>query len=347
MQNKRRYEMKEKQKYSRLKKVSFLVGVFTIFTGLGLFQFEVCQAIAKERSNFCSKTSRAAYIACMHEAGDDYWITIGNCNNLSDPAERAECKQDARKEILPATEDCRDQFYARLEICDELGEGPYDPQLDPAQFVDPDDIGGSVPANLYFPLVPGTVWVYEGEIEEGTETITVTITEATKQIEYPAESGLIVTCRVVHDVVELNGEVIEDTYDWYAQDTEGNVWYFGEIAQDFEDGELISIEGSWKAGVDGAKPGIIMEVDPQVDDIYRQEFFLGDAEDMGAVVSRGDESVTVPFGTYTADVLKTKDFTPIDPDVFEFKYYAPGVGLILEVNPDTGDRVELINKTTP
>jgi hypothetical protein len=302
--------------------------VLSIFTGLGLFQFEVCQAIAKERSNFCSKTSRAAYIACMHEAGDDYWITIGNCNNLSDPAERAECKQDAKKERLPAIVDCRDQFDARLEICDELGEGPYDPQLDPAQFVDPDDIGGSVPANLYFPLVPGTVWVYEGETEEGTETITVTITEATKQIEYPAESGLIVTCRVVHDVVE-------------------NVWYFGEIAQDFEDGELVSIEGSWKAGVDGAKPGIIMEADPQVDDIYRQEFFLGDAEDMGTVVSRDDESVTVPFGTYTADVLKTKDFTPIEPDVFELKYYAPGVGLILEVNPDTGDRVELINKTTP
>jgi hypothetical protein len=196
-------------------------------------------------------------------------------------------------------------------------------------------------------LVPGTVWVYEGETEEGTETITVTVTEATKEIEYPAESGLIFTCRVVRDVVELDGEVIEDTDDWYAQDTEGNVWYFGEISREFEDGELVSLEGSWKAGVGGAKPGIIMEADPQVDDIYRQEFFLGDAEDMGAVVSRGNESVTVPFGTYRDDVLKTKDFTPIEPDVFEFKYYAPGVGLILEVNPDTGDRVELINKTTP
>ena len=240
----------------------------------------------------------AAYKAARFEAMDDYWIAIGNCNNLSDPDERKECKQDAREERLSAMEDSRDQLEARQEICEELGQGPYDPQLDPADFVDPDDIGDSETANPYLPLIPGTVWVYEGETEDGTETITVTVTDDTKEIEYPEESGQIFNCRVVRDVVELDGEAIEDTDDWFAQDEDGNVWYFGEISLEFEDGELVGLEGSWKAGVDGAKPGIVMGADPEVGDFYRQEFLLGEAEDMGEVVSRGDETVTVPFGTY-------------------------------------------------
>lgn len=323
------------------------VGVFTVFAGLGLFQFNSSQAVAGEWSGFCTKTSSAAFKACKNEARDDYWIAIGNCNNLSDSGDRKDCNKEALKELMSAKEDCRVQLDARLEICDKLGEGPYDPQLNPDDFVYPTTITGET-ANRYFPLVPGTVWVYEAKDKDGKllEMITVTVTGDTKAIEYPAESGLIFTCRVVRDVVELDGEVIEDTDDWYAQDKEGNVWYFGEISQEFEDGELVSLEGSWKAGVDGAKPGIIMKADPQVDDIYRQEFFLGDAEDMGAVVSRGDETVEVPFGTYTDDVLKTEDFTPIEPDVLEFKYYAPNIGLVLEVDPDSGERVELIDKTS-
>ncbi|MBW1768844.1 MAG: hypothetical protein JRJ65_17575 [Deltaproteobacteria bacterium] len=341
--------MENKQKSLWLKvRMSLFVGVFTVFTGLGLFQFASSQAVAGGRCGLCTQTSYAAFRACKNETRDDYWIAIGNCNNLSDPDERAECKREAWGELRSARGDCRDQFDARQDICDELGQGPYDPVINPDDFVDPDDIGGDVvAANLYTPLIPGTVWVYEGETEEGTETITVTVTGETKEIEYPEESGLIFTCRVVRDVVKLDGEVIEDTDDWYAQDTGGNVWYFGEISQEFEDGELVGIEGSWKSGVDGAKPGIIMKADPQEGDYYRQEFFLGDAEDMGEVVSRDVESVTVPFGTYENDVLKTKDFTPIEPDVLEYKFYAPGVGMVLEENPEDDERVELINMTTP
>ena len=148
-----------------------------------------------------------------------------------------------------------------------------------------------------------------------------------------------------------SGEDIEVTLDWYAQDLAGNVWYFGEIAQNFEDGELVDIKGSWKAGVDGAKPGILMwaypdgvDSEPQ-QEVYRQEFFLGDAEDIGEFVGFVD-SIEVRGRTYT-NVLKTKDSTPIEPDVYEFKYYAPNVGLILEEAYEddeelTGETVELL-----
>ena len=333
--------------------IAFLASLLVVALSPGLFSIAVSHAAEDDgdgfsgRHRFCSRTAQAAFRACRNEIRDDFWIAVGNCNNLTDPAARAECMREAKEELKSAKEDCSDQFDARQEICHELGQGAYDPQLDPADFVDPDDIGGSVQANLYFPLISGTVWVYEAESEEGTEIITVTVTEDTKEIEYPSESGQIFTCRVVRDVVELNGEPIEDTDDWYSQDMEGNVWYFGEISRNFEEGELVSLEGSWESGRDSAKPGILMFADPQEGDIYRQEFFLGDAEDIAKVISRGEESVTVPFGTYSDDVLKTKDYTPIEPDVLEYKYYAPGVGFVLEVKPATGERVELINKTTP
>jgi hypothetical protein len=343
----RRNEMEIKQTSLWLKvKVLVLVGSFTVCSCIVLFQFDDSRAMARGRCGSCSKTSLAAYKAGKFEAMEDYWIANGNCNNLLDRDERNECMRDAWEERLSAKEECRDQFEARQEICEELGQEPYDPQPDPADFVDPDDIDSET-ANPYLPLIPGTVWIYEGETEDGTETITVTVTDDTKEIEYPAESGQIFICRVVRDVVELEGEAIEDTDDWFAQDMEGNVWYFGEISLEFEDGELVGLEGSWKAGEDGAKPGIVMGADPEVGDFYRQEFLLGEAEDMGEVVSRGDESVTVPAGTYDDDVLKTRDWTPIEPDAVEFKYYAPGVGMVLEVNPESGERVELINNTTP
>lgn len=324
-----------------------LVAVLTGMIGLGLLAFDRGEAAATVDSRLCTKTAHAASRSCLSETREEFWIAIGNCHNLSEREDQKECKQEAGEELWSPREECRDQCDARTEICEALGEGPYDPQLDPADFVDPDDIGGIVPANPYFPMIPGTVWVYEGETDEGTETITVTITEDTKEIEYPEESGLVFNCRVVRDVVLLEGDVIEDTNDWYCQDVEGNVWYFGEIAREFEDGELVSLDGSWKSGVDGAKPGIIMKADPQVGDVYRQEFLLGEAEDMGEVIGIGEESVTVPFGTFSDDVLKTRDYTPIEPDVFEFKYYVPDVGTVLEENPDTGERVELIDRTTP
>ena len=302
-----------------------LVAVFCLVSGTALAKGKD----HKDKAGCCTATAYAALKACKYEVKDDYWIARGNCNNLSDPDARAECTQEAKDTQIEGREECGAQFEARLEICEALGEAPYDPEIDPEMFVDPADIGGSEDPNPYSPLVRGTTWTYKG----GTETITVTVTEDTKVI-------LGVTCAVIHDVAEEDGEVIEDTLDWYAQDIDGNVWYFGEIAQEFQDGELVSIDGSWTAGVDSAKAGIIMKAAPMVGDVYRQEFFLGDAEDMAEVLSLTGSEV-VPAAECNGNCLVTKDFTPIEPDAIEHKYYAPGVGLILEVNPVTGDRMEL------
>jgi hypothetical protein len=150
---------------------------------------------------------------------------------------------------------------------------------------------------------------------------------------------------VVRDTVTVNGQVIEDTYDWYAQDSEGNVWYFGEDSKTYENGVVTSTEGSWEAGVDGALPGIVMKASPQIGETYRQEYYPGVAEDMADVASI-TESVKVPYGDFEY-VLKTRDYSPLNPDVIEYKYYASGVGFILETNADGGGRIELIEIRTP
>ena len=150
-------------------------------------------------------------------------------------------------------------------------------------------------------------------------------------------------CTVVHDVVTLDGVLIEDTLDYFAADEDGNVWYFGELSQSFEDGELASLEGSFTAEVNGAKAGIIMLATPTVDTTYRQEFLINEAEDVATVVAL-NETVTVPFGTFQ-HCLKTADYTALDPGVIEYKFYAPGIGMVLEDNPDSGTQVVLVSFT--
>jgi hypothetical protein len=299
----------------------------------------------------CSKTASSAFLACQYEVKDDYWIAQGNCYN--DTEDQAGCFVEAKEDYKDAGEECRDQLDARKDLCEELGEAPYDPQLDPEDFVeDPNTINASN-ANRYFPLVPGYEWVYMG----GGEIITVTVTGETKEIEYPADSGKIFNCAVVHDVVEEwdedEGEyiVIEDTFDWYAQKINGDVWYFGEISREFEDGELVSIDGSWKSGVEGAKPGILMYADPNPDDEeqqnpYRQEFFLGDAEDVGEIKELLEGPVVVLGNNYASGVV-TEDTTPLEPDVSEDKFYAEGLGLYKEVNNETLEEVVLTSTNVP
>ncbi len=281
----------------------------------------------------CSGTARAAATACRHGALDDYWIAVGNCDNTADRDERRSCVVEAAGALGEAQDECRDQLDARRDACDLLGEAPYDPAFDPADFVDPADIGGAVAANPYMPLVPGTVWTYEG----GGETNTVEVTDEVKEI-------LGVPCAVVHDVVFADGEATEDTRDFLAQDGAGNVWYFGEASQELEDGEVVSVEGSWRAGVDDALPGVLMFAAPEVGRVYRQEYRLGDAEDLAEVTATTD-SETVPAAACDGDCVVTREFTPLEPDVTADKYYAPGVGLILEV--EDGVRNELVSVTTP
>jgi hypothetical protein len=228
-------------------------------------------------------------------------------------------------------EECKAQFDARKEICKDLGQGIYNPVINPSDFVNNID-------NPLFPLTPGTTFIYEGMTEKGNEHVEVKVTHNTKVI-------LGVTCVEVRDTGTIDGILAEDTLDWYAQDKNGNVWYFGENSLGYdENGEIVSLEGSWKAGVDGAKPGIIMEAHPQVGDVYRQEFALGVAEDMAEILSL-NESVLVNSVTYN-NCLKTKEFSPLEPDVLENKFYAPGVGNIRTVDTVSGEFLDLVQIKT-
>ncbi|HEX9993004.1 MAG TPA: hypothetical protein VGB14_08770 [Acidimicrobiales bacterium] len=193
--------------------------------------------------------------------------------------------------------------------------------------------GGPVD-NPWLPLEPRTTTTYEARTEDGLQRTVVTVTGDTREI-----AG--VPAVVVRDTVTVDGEVIEDTFDWLAQDADGNVWYLGEDTKEYEDGEVVSTEGSWEAGVDGAEPGILMEADPQPGDAYRQEHYEGHAEDEARVVALG-ESATVPFGSWD-DLLVTEDTTPLEPDVVERKYYARGIGVVLEVDLTSGEREELVS----
>ena len=194
------------------------------------------------------------------------------------------------------------------------GSGIYEPSIDPSAFT-------SVVDNPYLPWLPGSRWVYEGESEGQRERIEVTVTDRTREV-------MGVTCVVVRDTVTIDGELAELTFDWYAQDAEGNVWYFGEETAEYENGKVATTEGSWEAGVDGAQPGILMFASPEIGEPYRQEYYAGHAEDMGKVVKLG-ETVMVPFGSFE-DVLVTEDWTPLDRKLLEHKFYAPGVGVVLE-----------------
>ena len=186
----------------------------------------------------------------------------------------------------------------------------YEPDFDPANFSNPRP-------NPYFPLEPGVMNVYEG----GDERVEVTVTSQTREV-----AG--VTAIVVTDQVFVGDELIEDTVDWYASDNAGNVWYLGEQTAEYENGEVVSTAGSWEAGVDGAQPGIVMLADPHVGDAYRQEFYAGEAEDVATVYAVG-ESVEVPYAAFD-QVLVTEDWSLLDPNVHERKWYASGIGVVFE-----------------
>jgi hypothetical protein len=212
-----------------------------------------------------------------------------------------------------------------------LPQGSEPVELDPADFTTTID-------NPYWPMAPGSRWVYrEVDAEGGKKRVEVTVTKRTKRV-------MGIEARVVHDVVTEDGDLVEDTYDWYAQDADGNVWYLGEDTKEYENGKVKSTEGSWEAGVDGAQAGIVVPAAPRVGMKYRQEYYAGEAEDRGEILSLS-EKATVPFGSFQ-QVLMTKDTTPLDPKILEHKFYARGVGPVLAVTLSGGsDREELIRFT--
>jgi hypothetical protein len=188
----------------------------------------------------------------------------------------------------------------------------------------------------YWPMRPGTRWTYRETDDSGAVlTTAVVVTTRTRRL----ADG--VTARVVRDTVSRQGRIIEDTMDFYAQDSKGNLWYLGEDTAEFEDGKLTSKGGSFEAGVNGAMPGIVLPAHPSAGQIYRQEFYKGQAEDNGEVLRIG-EFLQIPLGLYRDTVL-TRDTNTLEPDTLEYKFYANGVGpaLILDIAGGTG-REELV-----
>jgi len=208
-------------------------------------------------------------------------------------------------EVTEETNEKSSQPAEEFESTGTLIDETYNPKIKPDDFTSAID-------NPFFTLVPGTTFVYESQTEDGVERIETSITEDKREV-------MGVKTTVVWDREWLDNELIEDTRDWYAQDKEGNVWYFGEFSQLFDSGQLLGTTGSWEAGIDGAKPGIIMKASPKVGDIYRQEFYEGVAEDMAEVIELGIPVMT-DFA-YFSNCLKTKEWTPLESDSTEFKYY--------------------------
>jgi len=207
--------------YRMLSTIQFAQGVSVALAASAILVTRCATVAANHDGNdhhhpnggFCTQTAQAALKACRHSANDDFWIAIGNCDNVPDVTDRQVCKQDAGSGLRDARKECGSQFDARKEVCAALGQDPYDPVINPENFVE-----GIT--NSYFPLTPGTTFDYQGHNQE----ITVAVTHEVKEI-------LGIKCVVVRDTVSEHGQVVEDTEDWYAQDKDGNVWYFGELSK--------------------------------------------------------------------------------------------------------------------
>lgn len=221
---------------------------------------------------------------------------------------------------------CSDE--AQDPLPENPGDMPYVVEIDPDDFISANIVG-----NDFFSLESGRTLVYEGVGEDG-EIIRV------EEI-YTSDTKVImgVTCVIVRAMEYEDDELIEDTYDWYAQDNEGNVWYFGEDSKEIENGVVVSTSGSWEAGVDGALPGVLVLANPIVGLWYRQEFYKGEAEDVAQVLSLS-ASVTVPFGGTYTNCLQTAEWSLLEPGTVEHKFYAPGVGLIRAVAVKGGSDYE-------
>ena len=290
------------------------------------------------KSQTCFKTTRVMHKACRADVTDDFYEESAKCLNSD---EARECRRETREEYAEAWGECWEQAESRDSLCERLPDaGPYIVEIDPADFA-----GGCPDGNDYYPLVVGTVTTFVNEEEDEEETIVVTVTDETREIE--GIDTIVVRDTVYEGLPDADGnpdgDRIEDTDDYYAIDNDCNIWYLGEVSQNFEDGYLENLDGSFLAGVEGAQAGIIMLGDPMVGDVYRQEFALGDAEDAGAVLSLAtdifdEDGEIVTFDNPAFDCnglcVKTEDFIANEADGTEFKFFKAGVGFVAEQLPD-------------
>jgi hypothetical protein len=303
-----------------------------------------------QRERFCSQTAHTLFSACKAENLDDSFVKKAICLNIADAEKRDDCFDELEEERKEGAQRCLEQRKGRLATCKSLGEGRYDPTFDPALFDDPKN---PTNPNPYFPLTVGNRWEYQ----EGDESVTVEVLNETKLIEG-------VTCLVVLDRAMEGGNLVEDTDDWFALAKNGDVHYCGEDTKEFETfagdnpqlPELVSRDGSFKHGRDGDKSGIQFLGAPTPGAVYRQEFSVANAEDVAEVLSTTYAFGNDPDGLdqfvpqdlaallcSAGDCVVTKEFSERGPSVFERKYYAPGIGFFLEVKPDRGKAVQLVD----
>jgi hypothetical protein len=326
-------------------------------------------ALAQE-PNHCSKSADFALQACRQEAQAEYRNRLAICRNLSQGGERNSCREEADEELeetLRAADDsCEAQREARGDACALLGEDRYDPEWQAENFVDPDTIGATVAPNPYLSLVPGRTaviragadleeWVIE-YVTSDTEEIDGVLCRTVVDLEFAPEEGdeveeparvpaLRRTASIEVDGVTL--ELNEYTDDWYAQDLDGNVWYCGELSRQYENESLVDLEGSFRAGEDGDKPGILVSAMPMAGDVYRQEWSVNNAEDYAQVISTaGGPDVEVEGFECNDGCLETEEATPLEPGHVERKYYLTETGFVLAEEVveagEQGEREELI-----
>jgi len=302
----------------------------------------------------CERSAKTMHRACGYDTRDNFFTTKAICINISDESARGECKDAAKTAKEEEFEMCHDVFDARVDACELLAEDRYDPDplLDPLNtFVDPDDVPGMYAPNPYVSVAAGHTYLLRAGEEE---TVVVHVTDESRDIQ-----GVL--CRVVVDIVfetsiddegETEYEVVESTDDWFAQDVAGDVYYCGEISRNFEDGILRDLDGSFESGIDLAKSGVLIKAFPAPGDAHRQEFALGEAEDIIQYVTLATAPTAAEGGNNPAfscesdGCLQTLEHTPLEPDGSEFKYYLPGIGFVLAVSMEdgelTGEREELV-----
>ena len=302
----------------------------------------------------CQATARTMLQSCSAEVTEQNKAVLANCLNLSTEDERRQCQSDARLTRREEADLCEEQLDARKDVCDLLEETRYDvePLTNPAlSFVDPDTIGVSTEPNPFLSLEAGQTRVLRGG-PAFEETVVIHVTSETRQI-------LGKPCRVIADVVtkaqNVGGVVsysaVEVTDDWVAQGQSGDLYYCGELSLGYEDGILRNLDGSFEAGIEFAKSGLLIAAAPQVGRAHRQEFSLGEAEDIVQYVSltadvpaaEGGDNLLFPCA---GQCLKTAESIPLEPNAGEFKYYRAGVGFVLAVDHEedlpTGVRDELV-----
>lgn len=298
----------------------------------------------------CSATTAAAFHSCRDGVDADFKLAIGKCINVADPQARSLCYAEARDARDEARSLCQAQRQARRDVCAALGESRYEPDFDPARF--DSDFGNLTHPNPYFPLAIGNRWEFGG-----AEDVVIEVLDKRKLI-----AG--VPCFTVNDRVTVDGVLSEDTDDWFAQAKNGDVYYAGEEVKEYEtfngdvppDPELVSIDGSFKTGRDGAKPGIAFLAQPTVGKVYRQEFDLDNAEDMAEILSTTysygndpdlDRFVPQDLAAFlcAGNCVVVKEFTPLGPGPggIERKYYAPGIGNFLGITLESGEVVQLVS----